>query len=210
MGLNTRTSHICEYNINNFSSLEANLATQDTQRLATPTLGFDFDPWHEKPVDILESVYRGLTLQRAACVPTHRANIYGAIQERACIGLKGVYLLEIDSPTHSVAIKQQGHKKGYESLTKNQKQIGVFYRDSWDDGSDAGPAYLLVLQEEPLFPLIRHDFQTHQQGQMLDTVMGIVVVRDKGPSRAFRRLGLGRWVDEELLGRCKPQDVELI
>ena len=45
---------------------------------------------------------------------------------------------------------------------------------------------------------------------MVDTVMGVVVVLAWEPNDAFRRIGLARWVDETLLERVKPQSIKLI
>ena len=97
-----------------------------------------------------------------------------------------------------------------EHLCKSGKQMGVFYRDTLDERSEHGTVYLLVLQEESIFPLVEHPWQLHQKRHMIDTVMGIVVTRAEGRSKAFRRLGLGRWVDDRLLAHCKPQDVVLV
>lgn len=49
-----------------------------------------------------------------------------------------------------------------------------------------------------------------QSMDMVDTVMGVVVVLAWEPNDAFRRIGLARWVDETLLERVKPQSIKLI
>lgn len=175
-----------------------------------PNFHFEFDQWRDNPSRMVDGAYKGLYLQDASCKPTHDANVYGGIQEGAYISLKEVRLLEIDAPMQTSTTKRRSPKMESENLFMGGKQIGVFYRDTLDERSEHGTVYLLVLQEESIFPLVEHPWQLHQKGQMIDTVMGIVVTRDKGRKKAYRRLGLGRWVDDRLLARCKPQEVVLV
>ncbi|OSS48213.1 hypothetical protein B5807_07841 [Epicoccum nigrum] len=182
----------------------------DTQRLVAPSLNFQFDQWRDNPSCMVDGVYKGLYLQDASCKPTHPSNVYGGIKEGAYVSLKDVRLLEIDAPMQTSTSKRRGPKMESEHLCKSGKQMGVFYRDTLDERSEHGTVYLLVLQEESIFPLVEHPWQLHQKRHMIDTVMGIVVTRAEGRSKAFRRLGLGRWVDDRLLAHCKPQDVVLV
>ena len=175
-----------------------------------PSLHFEFDQWRDDPSRMVHGSYKGLYLQDASCKPIHPANVYGGILEGAYVTLKDVRLLEIDAPMQASTSKRRGPKMESEQMFMGGKQIGVFLRDTLDERSEHGTVYLLVLQEESIFPLVEHPWQLHQKGQMIDTVMGLVVTRAKGRKKAFRRIGLGRWVDDRLLAHCKSQGVVLV
>jgi hypothetical protein len=158
---------------------------------------------------MVKSVYKGLKLQQAVVTPTRREHIYGRI-EGAFLVLTGAMLLEIDMPRQIPRFKEGGTARGIEPLLKDRRQIGAFYRDSVDDVGSTKTAFLLVLQEESQFPLSEHPAQLHQSKNMVDTVMGIVVVRDERHRDSLRRLGVGRWVDQNLVARCRPNTVKLV
>lgn len=158
---------------------------------------------------MVNNVYRGLKLQQAMTTPSHREHIYSRI-DGAFLVLTGAMLLEIDMPRQLLRSKDRETVRGSEPLVKDRKQIGAFFRDSVEDVSNAKKAFLLVLQEEPLFPLSEHPMQLHQSKHMVDTVMGIVVVGDERHKDSLRRLGVGRWVDQNLIARCRPNTVKLV
>lgn len=180
---------------------------KDSQRLVPPFEDYP-DP-RDNPPRMLKSVYKGLKLYQAVVQPTRREHVYGRI-EGAYIILKGASLLEIDMPSQKSNPKKQVPRRHSEPLVKDRRQIGVFYRDSVEDVTVAKAAFLLVLQDEPSFPLSDHPAQLHQAKNMVDTVMGIVVVSDERHRDSFRRLGLGRWVDQNLLAGCKLQTIKLV
>ena len=88
--------------------------------------------------------------------------------------------------------------------------MGLLYRDTINDLGSAKYAFFLALQDEPWSPLERNDFQSRQNGRMIDLVMGVVLVKDINHTDTFKRIGLARWVDAELLARSKPQTVKLV
>lgn len=169
----------------------------------------DYPDPRDNPPRMLKSVFKGLILDQAVAQPTRREHPYGPI-EGAFLILKGASLLEIDLPRQKSICKRSVPRREPEPLVKDKRQIGVFYRDSVDDFVSAKRAFLLVLQNEPSFPLSEHPVQLHQAKHMVETVMGIVVVGDNGHDDSFKRLGLGRWVDQELFARSKPQTVKLV
>ena len=87
---------------------------------------------------------------------------------------------------------------------------GMYEMDDVDDLSTAKNAFLLALQDEPLLPWEHNEFQAKQDGLMIDLVMGIVVTQDGSETDAYRRIGLARWIDAELLLKSKPRTVKLL
>lgn len=180
---------------------------QDSQRLAPPFVEYPIPRGnHPRMVD---NIYKKLELQKAVVNPTRREHIYGQI-DGAFLVLTGAILLEIDMPRHIPRANEGRTVRGIEPLLRDRRQIGAFYRDSMDDVSSGKTAFLLVLQEEPQFPLSEHPAQLHQSKNMVDTVMGIVVIGDERHGDSLRRLGLGRWVDQNLVTRCRPTTVKLV
>lgn len=158
----------------------------------------------------MDSTFRSLEVEKAVTVPIHDQNLYGEVEEGAYLVLRGAYLLDVVVPAQVLSDKKQTAKEDSEPLMRNRKQVGVFFRDTITDIVEAGRSFLLVLQEEPLCPLSEHPMQLHQSMNMISTVMGIVVVIDETYKDAFRRVGLARWIDEELLKAVKPRTVKLV
>lgn len=157
---------------------------------------------------MLKNVWKGLRLEQAVARPIRREHMYGEVAG-AHLTLSGALVLEVDMPRQKIPLKEWEDMKGPQPLLKGGRQIGVFYRDSLEDDSSAKTAFLLVLQEEPQFPLLEHPFQLYQSKNMIDTVMGVVVVADETHGDSLRRLGLGRWVDQGLLARCRSSIVKV-
>lgn len=143
-------------------------------------------------------------MERPTTVPSVPDSPYGAI-ESASLTLSGAYVIPVDMPPTI-----QGWGQESEPLEIRGKQIGMFYRDTADALAGAKYAFFLALQEEPHTPLDRNDFQTRQAGQMLDLVMGLVLVRDSHHADTYKRAGLARWIDAGLLARSKAQTVKLV
>lgn len=121
-------------------------------------------------------------------------------------------MIPVDVPDqHQGSIERYsfGEHVSYALSIKN-KQIGLFYKDTVDDLSTAKNAFFLALQDEPLLPWERNEFQAKQDGLMTDLVMGIVVTQDGPETDAYRRIGLARWIDAELLSQSKPRTVKLV
>ncbi|KAH6625745.1 heterokaryon incompatibility protein-domain-containing protein [Boeremia exigua] len=190
-----------------WASIEGRVS-YDSQRLVPPYEDYS-DP-RDNPPRMLNSAYGGIELEQAVVKPNHPSYMYGEIKEGAYIELKSAYLFEIDVPAWTLLLKEQGPKRDSEPLLKNGRQVGVFYRDTMDNVIDAKTAFMLVLQNESIFPRTEHPFQLHQSKDMIDTVMGIVIVGDRHHKYSFMRLGLARWVDEALLEGTKPCNVRLV
>lgn len=180
---------------------------KDSQRLVPPFEEYPIPELHHPRM--LKNVCKGLKLEQAVAKPTRREHMYGQV-DGAYLILSGALLLEIDMPRQNIPVKEREEMKGPQPLLKGGRQIGVFYRDSLEDDRSAKTAFLLVLQEESQFPLSEHPFQLYQSKNMIDTVMGVVVVADETHRDSLRRLGLGRWVDQGLLARCRSSTVKVI
>lgn len=137
-------------------------------------------------------------------MPSIFSNPYGAI-DAAFITLSGAYVISVDLPSVT-----RGSKADSEPLNIRGKQIGLFYRDTTDALFGAKYAFFLALQDEPQSPLDRNDFQSRQAGRMIDLVMGIVLLKDTHHTDTYKRAGLARWIDAELLVRSKAQTVKLV
>lgn len=143
-------------------------------------------------------------MERAITVPSKSNNPYGAI-DAAFIILNGAHLIRVDMPPN-----QQDPKTGFESLNIRGRQIGLFLRDTTDDIGTMKQAFLLALQDEPESPLQRNDFQSRQAGDMMEMVMGLVLVPDLHHPNTYCRLGLGRWVDSRLFRKTQAQTIKLV
>lgn len=148
--------------------------------------------------------FRNIRLERAVTVPCVPENPHGAI-EAAYLTLGGAHVIPIDMPPTTQARRQES-----EPLEIRGKQIGMFYRDTADAVAGAKYAFFVGLQDEPHTPLDRNEFQTRQAGQMIDLVMGLVLVKDSHHTDTYRRAGLARWVDARLLAKSKAQTVKLV
>ncbi|KAF3041022.1 hypothetical protein E8E11_001572 [Didymella keratinophila] len=191
-----------------WASLQGGIS-YDSQRLVPPFE--EYPNPQDNPPRMLKNVYKGLKLEHAVVELTRREHIYGQINGAYLI-LKGAVLLDIDMPRQRIPFNEREAMKAPEPLFRHRRQIGVFYRDSFgfEDVSTAKTAFLLVVQEEHQFPLSEHPFQLHQLKNMIQTVMGIIVVGDERHRDSLRRLGVGRWVDQNLVARCRPNTVKLV
>jgi hypothetical protein len=150
-------------------------------------------------------------LEHEFTVPISSANPHGAIKA-ASLTLSGAYMIPVDVPDQdqgSVERYSFGEHISYALSIKN-KQVGLFYKDTVDDLSMTKNAFLLALQDEPLLPWERNEFQAKQDGLMIDLVMGIIVTQDGSETDTYRRIGLARWNDAELLFQSGPRTVKLV
>ncbi|KAJ4369344.1 hypothetical protein N0V86_009175 [Didymella sp. IMI 355093] len=172
----------------------------DSQRLLLPVETYARD----NPSRKWNRTFRNIRLERAVTVPSVTKNPYGAI-EAAFLTLSGAHIINVDLPPHS-----RGSRQLSEPLEVCGKQIGLFYRDTADALAGAKYAFFLALQDEPYTPLNRNDFQTRQAGRMIDLVMGIMLIKNSHHTDTYKRAGLIRWVDAELLVRSKAQTIKLV
>jgi hypothetical protein len=148
--------------------------------------------------------FRSIRLESAATVLSAPGDPYGAI-EAASLTLSGAHILPVDLPPTS-----QGWRQESEPLEIRGKQIAMFYRDTANALVGAKYAFFLALQDEPHTPLERNEFQTGQAGQMIDLVMGLVLIKDSHHADTYKRAGLARWIDARLLASSKAQIVKLV
>lgn len=167
---------------------------------------------------MLDDDYRDVRFKHADIIPKHGKNQYGAIKAGACLVLEGARLLAIDNPPQLEPAFNNDEKAGAKSIFKPEsealllggKPIGVFYRDTIDDDTTTWALFCLALQNESLFPLQKHDFQFHQDCEMIETIMGIVIAEDAQMKGSYRRIGIARWIDKELFEKLRPQTVTLV
>jgi hypothetical protein len=173
---------------------------QDSQRLLLPVetypRGNDSRMW--------KRTFRNIKLEPAATVPSVPGNLYGAIKA-ASLTLSGAHVISVDLPPTS-----QGWAQESEPLEIRGKQIGMLYRDTADALAGAKYTFFLALQDEPHTPLDRNEFQSRQAGQMIDLVMGLVLVKDSHHAETYKRAGLARWIDARLLAKSKAQTIKLV
>lgn len=100
-----------------------------------------------------------------------------------------------------------------EPLTVLDKIVGVFLRDSADDGQFAdADTFCLRVRGEPFFSLRQHDFKSQQETIDMDMIMGVVIVRVKNHTlgETYRRIGLARWVSAAIFNHSPPVGIKLI
>lgn len=100
-----------------------------------------------------------------------------------------------------------------ETLTVQGRTVGVFLRDSADDGQfPHADIFCLRVRGEPFFSLRHHDFKSQQETVDMDMVMGIVLVRiqDHKLGETYQRIGLARWVSAAIFKHSHPVGIKLV
>lgn len=129
---------------------------------------------------------------------------YGDVLEGR-LTLSGARCIAVDCGSGSVRFADGGH-----ALLHKKKKIGLFYPDIEHEHIPSKETFFLALHSESISALTRHEFRLQQDRQMISMVMGIVITKVSSKKGGYRRVGLARWVDEQLFDTVQTTTVEIV